>query len=85
MSKRLNVVFDDETLYRALKVEAARRGIPAKDIVAAAVEMWLEAQEDAEDLALSLQAIDEYRAQGGAPADRFHQEVDLILAERGAS
>ena len=33
MSKRMTVVFDDEGLYTALKVEAARNGQHAKDIV----------------------------------------------------
>ena len=34
MSKRMTVIFEDEGLYTALKVEAARKGQPAKDIVA---------------------------------------------------
>ena len=38
MPKRMAVVFDDEALYRAVKVEAARRSCHAhaKDIVAQA-------------------------------------------------
>ena len=52
MSKRMTVVFDDEELYTAVKVEAARRNVPAKDIIAEAVREWFEFQEDLEDLIL---------------------------------
>ena len=38
MTKRMTIVFDDEGLYTALKVEAARTHRPAKDIVATALE-----------------------------------------------
>ena len=48
MSKRMTVIFEDEALYTALKVEAARKGLYAKDIVAEAVREWLESQEDEE-------------------------------------
>ncbi len=48
MSKRMTVIFEDEALYTALKVEAARKGRHAKDIVAEAVSEWLEAREDEE-------------------------------------
>jgi hypothetical protein len=41
MSKRMTVIFEDEALYTALKVEAARKGRYAKDIVTEAVaELW---------------------------------------------
>lgn len=82
MAKRLNVVFDDESLYRALKVEAARRGIPAKDIVAAAVAVWLEAEEEQEDIGASRDAIAEYQATGGVGAEQVHAQVEQILARR---
>ncbi len=41
MARRMTVVFDDEELYTALKVEAVRSRRPAKDIVAEAVQAWL--------------------------------------------
>ena len=44
MAKRMTVVVDDEELYTALKVEAARNGQSAKDIVVQAVREWLEAK-----------------------------------------
>ena len=82
MAKRMNVVFDDESLYLALKVEGARRGVPVKDIVAAALEMWFEAQEDTEDIAASQAALSDYRVQGGVPASEVHEEIRTILRER---
>ena len=48
MAKRMTVIFEDEALYTALKVEAARTGRHAKDIVAEAVREWLETGEDDE-------------------------------------
>ncbi|MEK7807079.1 MAG: hypothetical protein AAB528_05020 [Chloroflexota bacterium] len=42
----MTVIFEDEALYTALKVEAARKGRYAKDIVAEAVREWLEAREE---------------------------------------
>lgn len=48
MSKRMTTIFEDAELYTALKVEAARKGRPAKDIVAEAVRGWSEDNEDEE-------------------------------------
>ena len=48
MSKRMTVIFEDEELYTALKVEAARKGRYAKDIIAEALREWLETREDEE-------------------------------------
>ncbi|MCH8199248.1 MAG: hypothetical protein IIA54_04160, partial [Chloroflexi bacterium] len=53
MSKRMTIVFDDDQLYTALKVEAVRTGRHAKDIVAEAVREWIESAEDAELTALA--------------------------------
>ncbi len=47
MSKRITVVFYSEGLYTGLKVEAARRHKSASDIIAEAVQEWLESREDA--------------------------------------
>ena len=48
MSKRMTVIFEDEELYTAVKMEAARKGRHAKDIVTEALRQWLEAREDEE-------------------------------------
>jgi hypothetical protein len=73
----MTVVFDDEELYTALKVEAARRHVPAKDIVAEALQQWLELQEDLADIRIAEERIAVYEATG--------ESVDLedVLSERG--
>ena len=76
MPKRMTVVFDDVELYTAVKVEAARRGCHAKDIIAAAVREWLEARED-EELHLALeQARAEWVEQGGIEAGEFFRQLE---------
>ena len=67
----MTVIFEDEALYTALKVEAARKGRHAKDIVAEAVREWLETQED-ENLRAGLdEARREWEQQGGLEAGEF--------------
>ena len=71
MPKRMTVVFDDEKLYTALNVAAARKGLHAKDIVAEAVREWLETKED-EELRQDLdEARREWESQGGVEAGEF--------------
>ena len=75
MSKRMTVIFEDEELYKALKVEAARMGRHAKDIVAEAVSEWLEARED-EELQVGLEEVrQEWRAKGGTEAGEFFRSL----------
>ena len=75
MSKHMTVVFDDDELYVTLKIEAARSGRHAKDIVAEASREWLEAKED-EALAPELDtARAEWGAQGGAEAGEFFRQL----------
>ena len=74
MSKRMTVIFDDESLYTALKVEAVRTGRHAKDIIADAVSDWLEARED-EELRDGLEeARQEWERQGGVEANEFFRD-----------
>jgi hypothetical protein len=72
----MTVVFDDEELYTSVKVEAARRHVPAKDLVTAAVREWLELQEDLEDLEALREGADEYQREGGI-------DLEDVLKERG--
>lgn len=44
--KRVTVLFDDERLYRQIKMEAAREGRPVKDVVAEALGDWLRRRAD---------------------------------------
>ncbi|MBI4218770.1 MAG: hypothetical protein HY682_01405 [Chloroflexi bacterium] len=80
MSKRMTVIFDDEALYTALKVEAARKGRHAKDIVAEAVQEWLEARED-EELREGLDnARREWEQKGGVEARKFFRNLRARMA-----
>ena len=75
MAKRMTVIFEDEALYTALKVEAARRGRHAKDIVAEAVAEWLEAQED-RDLSEGLDDVrQEWEREGGVEIGEFVRDL----------
>ena len=71
MSRRMTIVFDDDQLYTALKVEAVRTGRHAKDIVAEAVREWLESAEDDELTAALEQARAEWQREGGVEAQAF--------------
>ena len=75
MSKRMTVVFDDEGLYISLKMEAARTGRHAKDIVAEAVREWLATQEDEELRGDLEEAGLEWQRKGGVEAAEFFQQV----------
>ena len=75
---KVTVSFRDEWLYRAVKVRAAASGRQIRDVIEEAVEGWLEAQEDAEDIAASKDAIAEYELEGGMDAIAF---FDRLIAE----
>jgi predicted transcriptional regulator len=61
----------DETLYRAVKVEAARTDRSVREIVHEALEAWLEAAEAHEDRESAEAALAEYRREGGEAAESF--------------
>jgi hypothetical protein len=48
---RLTVDLGSAALYRSVKVAAAFKGRPLRDVVAEALRDWLEKQEEVEDLA----------------------------------
>jgi plasmid stability protein len=56
---KVTIAFSDDELYRAIRVRAAQSGRPIRDIVEEALEMWLTAQEDAEDVAAAKDALAE--------------------------
>lgn len=76
MTKRMTVVFHDEELYTTLKVEAARRHQPASDIVAEAVNEWLERRENALLLPIIREAQEEYRRKGGRSWDETRKDLE---------
>jgi len=65
----------DADLYRAVKVEAARSDRSVREIVDAALAAWLEAEEDREDAASAVEALAEYRRDGGIDASGAFQTL----------
>jgi plasmid stability protein len=61
----------DTSLYRAVKVEAARADRSVRDIVDEALQTWLEEAETREDQASAEAALVEYRRDGGEAAESF--------------
>jgi len=76
MSRRMTVVFHDEDLYTLLKVEAARRHIPASNIISVAIREFLERAEDTELLPVIETARAEWQEKGGRPwSDKIKRGV----------
>jgi hypothetical protein len=56
---KVTVAFSNDKLYRAIRVRAAQSNRQIRDIVEEALEMWLTAQEDAEDVQAARDALNE--------------------------
>jgi hypothetical protein len=82
VTRRMTVVFHDEDLYTQLKVEAARRHMPASDIVAQAIVDWIESREDAELLPVIEAARTEWKEQGGRPWSEAEREIEISIGQR---
>lgn len=82
MTRKMTVVFHDEELYTNLKVEAARRHTAASEIVAEAVQEWLDAREDEELVPLIEAARAEYEEKGGRPWSEVEREWADEVAKR---
>ena len=82
MAKRMTVVFDDEELYTAIKVAAARLHVPAKDLVAEAIREWFELQEDLEDLPIIRERLAAYEREGGIPHEEVMKKLGLQPSRR---
>jgi plasmid stability protein len=79
----MKATFDlDDALYRAIKMEAARSDRSVRDVVAEALDRWLEALEATEDARQARLAIDEYERDGGLDAGQL---FDRLAAEAKAS
>ncbi|MEX2547002.1 MAG: hypothetical protein WD830_04345 [Chloroflexota bacterium] len=72
---KVTVAFANDELYRAVRVRAAQTGRQIRDIVEEALEMWLETQEDAEDVAASEDALAEYGGTGDIDADSYFRRL----------
>jgi len=82
MSRKMTVVFHNEDLYTYLKVEAARRHMPASEIIADAVSEWLETREDAELLPVIEAARTEWKEKGGRPWSEAEREIEESIDRR---
>lgn len=82
MAKRMTVVFDDEALYTAIKVEAARRHVPAKDLIAEALELWFERLEDEEDLRIAKERLATIDEDGTLTQDEMRERLGMPRRER---
>lgn len=72
---KVTIAFRDDELYRAIRIRAAQSGRQIRDIVEEALEAWLEAREDEEDIAASLDALAEYEVDGGVDAEAYFQRL----------
>ncbi|MFC2044051.1 hypothetical protein ACFLT8_02475 [Chloroflexota bacterium] len=82
MSRKMTVVFHNEDLYTYLKVEAARRHMPASEIIADAVSEWLESREDAELLPAIEAARTEWEEKGGRSWSESERELEESITRR---
>ena len=82
MSRKMTVVFHNEELYTYLKVEAARRHMPASEIIADAVSEWLESREDAELLPAIEATRTEWKEKGGRPWSEAERELEEAVNRR---
>jgi len=75
----MTVVFHNEDLYTYLKVEAARRHMPASEIIADAVSEWLESREDTELVPAIEAARTEWKEKGGRPWAEAEREIQKSI------
>jgi plasmid stability protein len=72
---KVTIAFANDELYRAVRVRAAQTDRQIREIIEEALEQWLTAQEDAEDVAASEDALAEYEGAGGVDADAYFQRL----------
>jgi plasmid stability protein len=72
---KVTISLTNDELYRAVRVRAAQSGRQIRDLVEEALEAWLTAQEDAEDLRASEDAVREYEEIGGVDADEAFRSM----------
>jgi len=65
-----------------VKVEAARRHMPASEIIADAVSEWLESREDAELLPVIDSAHTEWKEKSGRPWSEAERELEESISRR---
>ena len=85
--KRVTIVFDDDALYRAVKVEAARTGRTVKDIVSEALREHVGAEqkmtpEEARRLQEVLEECDRIRARQRPSSTDIAEDIRAMREER---
>jgi hypothetical protein len=73
----MTIVFDDEELYTALKVQAARSHRPAKDIVADALVMLFEASQEEQRAIMGRARARDAGGSGGPDVEAILKELGL--------
>jgi hypothetical protein len=81
----VKATFDlDASLYRAIRVEAARSDRTVREVVEEALAAWLERAEEVEDVASAAEALAEYERDGGVAAeDWFRTQAAEVKAAYG--
>jgi len=82
MVKKMTVVFHNEELYTDLKIEAVKRNRSASDIIAEAVQEWLDVKEDEELIPVVDARLAEYQEKGGQPWHEARKELEEARARR---
>ncbi len=75
---KVTIAFQDDALYRAVKIRAAASGRQIRDIVEEALDEWLVRQEDAEDIATAGTAVAAYERgerDGWVDAEEFFRRM----------
>ena len=65
----------DADLYRAIKIEAARRDRSVREIVGEALNDWLDRIDNEEDIPAAEAAMEDYRLHGGKDAAEVFEHL----------
>ncbi len=85
--KRATIVFDDDRLYRDIKVEAARLGLPVKQVVGEALREWLQhrqrlSEADRQRRREALASADRLRQGQSLGVGSIEEDLETVRAER---
>ncbi|HYM14378.1 MAG TPA: hypothetical protein VEZ14_02335 [Dehalococcoidia bacterium] len=80
----MTIVFDDEELYTALKVAAAKSHRPAKDLVAEALTLLFEATGEEQHAIMMRSQTKGLSRDGGAGVEQVLRELGLARDEAAA-
>ena len=75
MVRRVSIAIDDESLYAALKEQAAKQGVSIKSLVQSALNDWLDTQEEIQDISDADDAMKEGQKEGTIEAREFFHQL----------